>query len=186
MLWQPVDGDLEPAYPIAVTLAASSEAIDALLGAQRGSPRVVPDETKLAITDCASCGSARSKTFGATGHCSLLLVLSSLFVNHPFFTVALHEPERFSNACSLRRSRSADQSDVGNRQAHLRGHGTIQRFMAFESRPLLMRRLRDRRGSHPASSIGASSFKKQQRHSRTRGPNHGNYRGTSQRAEQHQ
>src|SRR6478672_7476301 len=96
-----VEGDLEPAHPIAVTFPASSEAINALLGTKGGSPRVVPDETKLAITNCASRGSARSKAFGAVGHCSLLLVLSSLFVDHPFFTVALHEPVRFSNACSL-------------------------------------------------------------------------------------
>jgi hypothetical protein len=44
----------------------------------------VPDETKLAITNCASRGSSRSKTFGAVGHCSLLLVLSQPFVDHPF------------------------------------------------------------------------------------------------------
>src|SRR6201987_2180565 len=104
VLWQLVEGDLEPAHPIAVTFPASSEAIDALLGTKRGSPRVVPDETKLAITNCASRGTARSKIFGAVGHWSLLLVLSSLFVDRPFFTVALHKPVRFSNACSLRRS----------------------------------------------------------------------------------
>ena len=90
-----VEGDLEPAHPIAVTFPANSEAIDALLGTKRGSPRVVPDETKLAITNCASRGSARFKTFGAVWHCRLLLVLSQLFVDHPFFTVARHEPVRF-------------------------------------------------------------------------------------------
>src|SRR3954453_16753038 len=79
-----VEGDLEPAHPIAVTFPASSEAIDALLGTERGSPRVVPDETKLAITNCASRGTARSKIIGAMGHRSLLLVLSSLVVEHPF------------------------------------------------------------------------------------------------------
>jgi len=83
---------LEPGQPIAVTCPASSEAIDALLGTKGASPRVVPDETKLAITNCASRGSARSKIFGAVQHCSLLLVLSSLFVDHPSFTVALHDP----------------------------------------------------------------------------------------------
>jgi hypothetical protein len=87
---------LEPAHPIAVTFPASSEAIDALLGTKLGSPRVVSDETELAIANCASRGSARSKTFGAVWHCSLLLVLKSLFVDHPFFTVALHQPVRFS------------------------------------------------------------------------------------------
>jgi hypothetical protein len=39
---------LEPAHPIAITLLASSEAIDALPGTKLGSPRVVADETKLA------------------------------------------------------------------------------------------------------------------------------------------
>jgi len=75
---------LEPGQPIAVTFPASSEAIDALPGTKGGSPRVVPDETKLAIANCASRGSARSRTFGAVQHCSLHLVLSSLFVDHPF------------------------------------------------------------------------------------------------------
>jgi hypothetical protein len=32
----------------------------------------VANETKLAITNCASRGFASSKTFGAVGHCSLL------------------------------------------------------------------------------------------------------------------
>jgi hypothetical protein len=36
----------------------------------------VPDETKLAVTNCASRGSAGSKTFGAVGHFGLLLVVS--------------------------------------------------------------------------------------------------------------
>src|SRR6478735_8870061 len=91
-----VEGDLEPAYPIAVTRPASSEAVDALLGTKRGSPRVVPDETKLAITNCASRGSTRSKTFGAVWHCRLLLVLSIAVRRSSFFTVALHQPVRFS------------------------------------------------------------------------------------------
>ena len=96
---------MEPGQPIPVTCPASSEAIDALLGTKGRSPRVVPDETKLAITNRASRGSATSKTFGAVQHCSLLLVLSSLFVDHPSFTVALHEPVRFSNVCSSLRTR---------------------------------------------------------------------------------
>jgi hypothetical protein len=95
VLWQLVEDDVEPADPIAVTCPASSEAIDALLGAKRGSPRIVPDETKLAIANCASRGSTRPKTFGAVQHRSLLLVLSSLFVDHPSFTVALDEPVHF-------------------------------------------------------------------------------------------
>src|SRR5215475_27814 len=68
-----VEGHLEPAQPIAVTLAASSETIDAFLGAKRGSPRIMTDETKLAITDCASRDPVRPVTFQAVRHCSLLL-----------------------------------------------------------------------------------------------------------------
>jgi hypothetical protein len=34
------------------------------------------------------------------GICSLLWVLSSLFVDYPFFTVALHELVRFSDGAS--------------------------------------------------------------------------------------
>jgi hypothetical protein len=77
-----VEGELEPAHPIAVTFPSSFEAIDAPLGTKRGSPRVMPDETKLAIANCASRASAGSKTFGAVWHCYLLFVLSSLFVDH--------------------------------------------------------------------------------------------------------
>jgi hypothetical protein len=90
-----VEGDLEPAHPIAVTLAASSEAIDALPGAKLGSPRVVPDETKLAITDCTSRGLPNSKTFARVWHCCLLLVLSLLFVDHLF------SPPYFMWICAL-------------------------------------------------------------------------------------
>jgi hypothetical protein len=82
VLWHLDEGDLEPAHPIAVTLAASSEAIDALPGAKRGSPRVVPDETKLAITDRTSRDLPSSKTSASVGHCCLLLVLSLLFFFH--------------------------------------------------------------------------------------------------------
>jgi hypothetical protein len=89
---------LEPGQPSAVAFPASSEAIDALPGAKRGSPRVVPDEIKLAITDSASHGFAMSKTFGAVRHCYLLSVLSQLFVDHRFFADALHLPVRFSDA----------------------------------------------------------------------------------------
>src|ERR1700736_3749090 len=131
--YQLVEGDLEPAYPIAVTFPASSEAIDALLGTKGGSPRVVPDETKLAITDCASRGSARSKTFGAVQHCRLLLALSSLFVDHPFFTVALHQPVRFCNAFSLRQLRSAAQLNLGKRRA---SKGVTERYEGLWGSPL--------------------------------------------------
>jgi hypothetical protein len=92
---------LEPAQQFEITCPASFEAIDASLGTTVCSPRVVPDEAKLAITNCALRGSARSKTFGAVEHCNLLLVLSSLFVDHPFSIVALHQPLRLSDGCSL-------------------------------------------------------------------------------------
>jgi hypothetical protein len=84
VLWQPVEGDLEPPHPITVTFAASSEVVDAVLGTKGGSPRAVPDEAKFAITDCASRGCPGSKAFGAVGHCCLLLVSSQLFVHYPF------------------------------------------------------------------------------------------------------
>src|ERR1700693_3802632 len=113
----PSRGSLEPGHPIAVSCPANSEAIDALFGTKGGSPRVVPDQTKLAITNRASRGSATSKTFGAVRHCSLLSVLSSLFVDHLSFTAALHEPVRFSNLSTLRRSRSPAQLNLGNRRA---------------------------------------------------------------------
>ena len=125
-----VEGALEPAHPIAVTFPAGSKAIDALRGTKRGPPPVVPDETKLTITNCASRGSARSKTFGAGGHCSLLLNRSCPLII--LITVALHEPVRFSNACSLRRSRSTAQLHVGNRPASKEVTGPIRRFMRSE------------------------------------------------------
>jgi hypothetical protein len=56
---------LEPAHPVAVTFVTSSEAIDAFLGTERGPPRIVPNEAKLAITDCASCGLAALAMFEA-------------------------------------------------------------------------------------------------------------------------
>jgi hypothetical protein len=71
-----VKGDLEPPHPFAITLPAVPEAIDAFRGAKLGLPRVVSDETKLAVTDCASRGSASSKTFVSVKHCCLLLGLS--------------------------------------------------------------------------------------------------------------
>lgn len=112
---------MEPGQPIPVTCPARSEAVDALPGTKGGSPRVVSDETKLAITNCASLGSARSRAFGTVQHCSLLFVLSSYYRRCSsiilFFTAALHQPVRFSNGCSLSRSRSAAQLNVGKRRA---------------------------------------------------------------------
>jgi hypothetical protein len=67
------------------------------------------------------------------------LALSSLLVDHPF-TVALHQPVRFSNACNLRRSRSAAQLHIGNRPASKGVTETIRRSMALESRPPLSMR----------------------------------------------
>jgi hypothetical protein len=59
------------------------------------------------------------------------LRLSQLFVDHPFSPSHFHEPVRFSNACSLGRSRSAAQLNVGNRPASKGVNGTIRRFMAL-------------------------------------------------------
>jgi hypothetical protein len=92
---------LEPGQPIAVICPASREATDALSVTKGGSPRVVPDETKPAVTNRAARGSIGSKTFGAVEHGNLLLASFSLFVDRGSLTVALHELARFSNACSL-------------------------------------------------------------------------------------
>jgi hypothetical protein len=75
---------LVPGQPIQVACPASLKTIGALLGTKGGSPRVVPDETKLAIANRATRGSVRLKTFETSRHCDLLLVLSSLFVDGPF------------------------------------------------------------------------------------------------------
>jgi hypothetical protein len=72
ILWPLVQVDSEPGQPVAVTFAASFEAIDALPGAKSGSPRVVPDETKLAFTNGASRASAMIEAFGEVGHGDLL------------------------------------------------------------------------------------------------------------------
>src|ERR1700736_4024401 len=85
VLWQLVEGDLEPAHPSAVAFPASFEAIDALLGTKRGSPRVMPDETKLALTNCGSRGSAKSMTFGAVGEWRFLLVFIVAVRRSSFF-----------------------------------------------------------------------------------------------------
>jgi hypothetical protein len=115
--------------------------IDALPGTKGGSPRVVPDETKLAITNRASRGSATSKTFGATRHCSLLSILSSSFVDHPCSPVALHRLVRLSSMQS-KTTRSPAQLDEGSRRASKMVTETIRRFTVLESRPLLDARLR--------------------------------------------
>jgi hypothetical protein len=47
-----------------------------------------------------------------------------------FFSVALHQPVRCSDACSLRRPRSATQLNVGKRRASKGVTKTIRRFMA--------------------------------------------------------
>src|SRR6516162_11884027 len=83
----------------------------------------MPDQTKLAITDCASRRSAMPTSFGAVGHCRLLLVLSLLF-RDPFslshwMSVCFYKPSitlRFSDAYSLKRSRVGAQLNTGSRR----------------------------------------------------------------------
>ena len=77
-------GDLEPGQPNAVICAPNLEAVDAPPGTKGSSPHVVPNETKFAVAECASCGFATSRNFRAVQHCHLLLVSSSLFVAQPF------------------------------------------------------------------------------------------------------
>src|SRR6478609_7093560 len=89
VLGQLVEGDSEPVQPIAVTFPASSEAIDALLGTKRGSPRVVPDETKLAITNCASRGTARSEQSGIGVSFGTILACSSIVLFSPSHFISL-------------------------------------------------------------------------------------------------
>jgi hypothetical protein len=136
---------LEPGQPIAVTFPASSEAIDALPGTKGGSPRVVPDETKLAITDSASRGSAMCKTFGAGGHCCLLLAIRG----PTFFHCRSDEPVRFSDACTLGRSRSTAQLNVGKSRA---SKGLTELYEGLWRPPLLACS-----GFGPASEPSAST-----------------------------
>jgi hypothetical protein len=93
----------------------SSEAIDAPLGTKSYSPRAVPHETKLALTNRASRSSARSGAFGTFKQGSLLFAWSSLFVDHPIFIIAPNEAVRFSDTISLRGLRPPAQLNVGNR-----------------------------------------------------------------------
>lgn len=60
-----------------VTPAVCLEAIDALLRAKRRSPRIMPDETKVALTDCALAALVRPKTFEAVRHCLPLSLWAS-------------------------------------------------------------------------------------------------------------
>src|SRR5262249_54439052 len=107
---QLLGADLEPAHPIAVTLAARSEVIHALPRAKRGSPRIMANETKFAIADCASRGLVGSMTFQAIRHCSL------------------PGPVRVSDACRLGVSSPAPQLSVGRRGASKGGRTTIRMF----------------------------------------------------------
>jgi hypothetical protein len=103
--WRLGQSDLEPGQPTAVACPASSEVIDALLGTKGGSPRVVPNETKLAITNAHRTALPDLRLSEQLG-----IVVSSWYYRRcssiiPCFTIALYEPVHFSNACSLRRSR---------------------------------------------------------------------------------
>src|ERR1700759_4541995 len=75
MSWDPhafwcqlMESQLQLWQPVAVNVLAGSEAIDALSGTKRRSPRVVPDETKSAVAGCASRGPGVSIDFGAIWH----------------------------------------------------------------------------------------------------------------------
>ena len=85
---------MEQGQPAAITFTASSEAIDAFFGTKGSSPRIVPDQAKLAVTDCASTDFAMSRTFGAVQHCGLLGLIAVL-ADLPSFAVAGNEPARF-------------------------------------------------------------------------------------------
>src|SRR5262249_34875400 len=110
----PVEGDLEPAHPIAVTLATSSEPIDALPRAKRGSPRIMPDKPKLAITHCASRGLVRSLTFQAVRHCPLLLACANFGRMQTKRTVTRSSIERRSTS-GIQRGQDDDTKAYGAR-----------------------------------------------------------------------
>jgi hypothetical protein len=114
-----VEGDLKPAHPIAVTLATSLEAIDTLPGAKWSSPGIMPDETKLALADCASCSPMSPVTFEAVRHCSL-----------PWSAL-------LSLACRFRGSPPASQLSAGRRRASKWGMKPIRRLTTFGRSPMV-------------------------------------------------
>ena len=102
---------------MAVALAASLEAIDALFGAKRRSPRIMPDETKLVLTDCASRDPVCPLTFQPARHCSL-----PWSVRLPF-------------ACRFRRSSPAPQLSAGRRRTSKWGMIPIRRLTTLRRDP---------------------------------------------------
>jgi|GEM_PF-6807192 len=81
-------GDLSLEQPPAVTFAACAEAIDALLGAERGTPRIVADQAELAAAHRTAVDRraafelrwATRRNYRCIAHCSLPLLLSLLSV----------------------------------------------------------------------------------------------------------
>ena len=67
-----LSGGLKSEQPSAVGLLAGLEAIDALLGTERSSPGVVPDETKLSAADGAPLRRAIAEMPGIVAHFRLL------------------------------------------------------------------------------------------------------------------
>jgi hypothetical protein len=61
-------GHSEGVVPSEVIFLAGLEAINALIRTESSSPRVVPDETKLSITDGASFRYTLPMIFGAAVH----------------------------------------------------------------------------------------------------------------------
>src|SRR5438094_420240 len=80
ILYPRIQRDLDPGQPAPIIFLAGSEAIDALFGTKGRSPLIVPNETKLAITDCAP--RSISGAFWATWHVvsSTLSLLSSIML----------------------------------------------------------------------------------------------------------
>src|ERR1700675_4921243 len=69
-----VPGDVQPDQPSAVGLLAGLEAIDAPPRTEGGSPGIVPDETKLSVTDGAALRGVEPKISWTVVffHCRLL------------------------------------------------------------------------------------------------------------------
>ncbi|WGD50360.1 hypothetical protein QA641_32905 [Bradyrhizobium sp. CB1650] len=80
------------------------------------------------MTERASRGSAVAKTSGAVWHCYLLLVLSWLFVDHPFSHLTSVYETSFIPRLQTRTIALSAQLNAGNRQS---SKGTTERYKGF-------------------------------------------------------
>jgi hypothetical protein len=71
-----VSSGLQAMQPATIVRSTDPGTVSALLRTESGSPRVVPDESELPLTDRATIGRAVRKTLRTATHVFLLLVLS--------------------------------------------------------------------------------------------------------------